>query len=110
MQSSHQRRSFLNWLGIFILVLGTGTGEFIYSRSLRDRGPDGDGAGQSPYDSRTYQRTMERLNGKFGALMDQWTQAIGKLGEPKPLAIFIGAFSMLVAGGCFLLASRLPRE
>jgi hypothetical protein len=110
MQSPHQRRSFLNWLGIGILIVGMGAAEFIWSRSLRDQRPDGDAAGPSPYESRVYERTMERMSGKFGALMDQWTRAIAGLGEPRPLAITVGVCSMLAAGGCFFLASRFPRE
>jgi hypothetical protein len=110
MQSPHQRRSFLNWLGIGILIVGIGAGEFIWSRSLREQRPDGDDAGPSPYESRVYERTMERMSGKFGALMDQWTRAIAGLGEPRLLAITIGVCSMLAAGACFFLASRFPRE
>jgi hypothetical protein len=107
MQSPKQRRSFLNRLGIGILIVGMGTGEFIYTRSLHKREVDDAAADASPYDSRTYKRSMERVSGKFGALMDRWMQTIAGLGEPKPLAITIGAISMLTAGGCFLLAARM---
>jgi len=108
MQSSTSRRSLLNYIGIVILIAGMATGEFIYWRSLgRRSGTDDPG---SLYDSRVYEQTMERTVGVFGVLLDQWSRSFAKLKEPKPLAITIAAVSMLAAGGCFLAASRMPRD
>jgi hypothetical protein len=111
MQSLISRRSLLNYTGIVILLTGMSTGEYIYWRSLHGSsgGDDGNSA-LSPYDSRVYQREMEVNVGTFGLIMDQWTRSFAKLGEPGPLAITISVVSMLAAGGCFLTASRLPRE
>ena len=59
-------------------------------------------------DSRAYQQGVERNGGVFGLLMVQWTNALAKLGEPRPLAITIMVAANLAAGGCFLVAARLP--
>jgi len=111
MQSSISRRSLLNYTGLVILIAGMCTGEFIYWRSLHG----GSGAGDEDplsgqYDSRVYQREMEVNVGTFGLIMDQWSRSFAKLKEPGPLAITITVVSMLAAGGCFFVASRLPRD
>ncbi len=101
----------LNYIGIFILLAGIGTGEFIYWRSLKSgsRGDDQD-ALAAQYDSRAYQREVQTYVGTYGLLMDQWSRAAAKLKEPKPLAITIAVLSILVAGGFFLVAARMPRD
>ena len=106
MQST-SRRSMLNYIGIAILIVGLGAGEFIYWRSLRHESAAGDA--DSPYDSRVYEQTMERTVGIFGVIMDQWSRTAERLEEPRPLAITIGVASMVAAGGCFMAASRMPR-
>jgi hypothetical protein len=111
MQSPISRRSLLNYIGIFILLAGTGSGEFIYWRSLQNGpGSDDNDALNSQYDSRVYQRGVQMYVGAFGLIMDQWSRAAAKLGEPRPLAITITVLSMLAAGGCFIAASRMPRD
>jgi len=89
-------------------MAGVGAGEFIYWRG-------GSGTGDadpllSQYDSRVYQRDVQMYVGTFGLIMGQWSRAAAKLGEPGPLAIVIAVGSMLAAGGCFLVASRMPRD
>ena len=60
MQSPISRRSLLNYIGIFILLAGTGSGEFIYWRSLQNGpGSDDNDALNSQYDSRVYQREVQ---------------------------------------------------
>jgi hypothetical protein len=111
MPSSISRRSLLNYIGLFLLVAGLGVGEFIYWRSLQSGSEDNQGDPlSSQYDSRAYQRQVQTYVGTFGLIMDQWSRAIAKLGEPKPLAITIIVLSMLAAGGCFIAASRMPRD
>jgi hypothetical protein len=105
------RRSLLNYIGLFILVAGMGIGEFIYWRSLQSGAEKDEGDPLlSQYDSRAYQRQVQMYVGTFGLIMDQWSRAIAKLGEPKPLAITITVLSMLAAGGCFIAASRMPPD
>ena len=111
MQSSISRRTFLNYTGIVILLAGICIGEFIYWRSLHG----GAGAGDEDpllwqYDSRLYQREIEVNVGTFGLIMDQWSRSFAKLKEPGPLAITIAVVSMLTAGGCFFVASRMPGD
>ena len=111
MQSPGSRRSLLNYIGIAVLIAGMGAGEFIYWRSLQG----GSGTGDedpllSQYDSRLYQRDVQMYVGTFGLLMDQWSRSVAKLGEPRPLAITISVLSIRAAGGCFLAASRMPRD
>jgi hypothetical protein len=108
MQSATSQRSLLNYIGVAVLIAGMATGEFIYWRSL-GRDTDTGDAG-SPYESRVYEQTIERTTGVFGLLMDQWSRSVAKLAEPRPLAITIAVVSMLAAGGCFLTASRMPRD
>jgi hypothetical protein len=107
MQSA-SRRSFLNYIGIAILIMGMAAGEFIYWRSLRSDATDDEA--DSPYHSRVYEQTIERTIGVFGVIMDQWARGIAELKEPKPLAITIAVVSMVAAGGCFVAAGRMPRE
>jgi hypothetical protein len=107
MQST-SRRSLLNYIGIAILITGVATGEFIYWRSLQNDSAADDG--ESPYDSRVYEQTIERTIGVFGVIMDQWSRSLGKLKEPKPLAITIVVVSILAAGGCFMAAAWMPGE
>lgn len=110
MQSPSSRRSLLNYIGIAILMLGMSTGEFVYWRSLQtpDRTSDEDII-LTPESSRLYERSVETNVGIFGMIMVKWSHALSKLGEPRPLAITLCAVSGLVAGGCFLLASRIPQ-
>jgi hypothetical protein len=101
---SLSRRTLLNYIGIAILILGIGAGEFIYWRGLqRDATADAD----SPYDSRAYEQDVERTVGVFGLIMDEISRA---LHEPGPMGITIAIVSAAAAGGCFFVASRLPRE
>jgi hypothetical protein len=105
------RRSLLNYIGLFILVAGLGVGEFIYWRSLQSGSGDNEiDPLSAQYDSRAYQRQVQTYVGTFGLIMDQWSRAIAKIGEPKPLAISISVLSMVAAGGCFIAASRMPRD
>jgi hypothetical protein len=104
------RRSLLNYIGLFILLAGISVGEFIYWRSLRSGSERDEDPLTSQYDSRAYQRQVQTYVGTFGLIMDQWSRAIAKIGEPKPLAITISVLSMIAAGGCFIVASRMPRD
>ena len=101
------RRALLNYVGLFILIAGMGTAEVIYWRSLHQEAGD---FVDSPYDSRVFEQTMERTVGVFGLLMDEWSRGVAKLEEPKPLAITIAVVSMMAAGGCFFVASRMEGE
>jgi hypothetical protein len=114
MRFSISGRSLLNYAGVAILIAGMAVGEFVYWRSLQGARGGMDGSNDdsllSPYNSRVYERDMQRYIGTFGLIIDQWTRSLARLEEPKPLAITIAAVSMLVAGGCFIVASRMPRS
>jgi hypothetical protein len=111
MQSPTSRRALLNYIGVLILLAGMGAGEFIYWRSLQGgSGTDAEDPLLSQYDSRVYQRDVRMYVGTFGLIMNQWSRAAAKLGEPRPLAITITVLSMLAAGGCFMVASRMRRD
>ena len=110
MQPTSSQRSLLNYVGIAILMLGMITGELIYWRSLHTTdAPDERDLLLTPETSRAYERAVETNTGTFGLVMVQISHGIGHLTEPKPLAITICGVSALVAGGCFLAASRQPR-
>jgi len=111
MQSSSSRRSLLNYIGIGILMVGMGTGEFTYWRSLHvpNRINDDDLI-LTPETSRLYERSVETNVGTLGLIMVQCSRALGKLQEPRPLAITVCLFSALAAGGCFLVAARMPQD
>ena len=110
-QSPTSLRSLLNYIGIAILLAGVGAGEFIYWRSLHNGSAAGD---EDPllwqHDSAAYQHQVEENVGVLGVVVDQWSRAAADLREPKPLAITLAVISMLAGGGCFLVASRMPRE
>ena len=110
MHSPSSRRSLLNYAGIVILIIGLGTGEFIYRRSLKNAAAQNDDPLAAQYESKVYTRDVQMYGGTFTVLMDKWTRALGQLGEPKPLAITISVVSLLAAGGCFVIASRMPRN
>ena len=111
MPPTSSQRSLLNYAGIAILMAGMLTGELIYWRSLH--APDSTSDRDlllTPESARAYERAVQTNTGTFGLIMVQISHAIGKLTEPKPLAITICSVSALAAGGCFLAASRKPRE
>ena len=109
MKSATSRRSFVNYLGIVILLAGMSVGCFIYWRSLQgDQGAADDDALAELENSRAYQQGVERNVGALGLLMVQCSDAVATLGEPRPLAITIMVAANLAAGGCFLVAARLP--
>jgi hypothetical protein len=110
MQSLAARRALLNYFGVFILLAGVGVGTFIYWRSLQaGSGNANEDPLLSQYDSRIYQRDVQMYVGTFGLIMDEWSRAAGRLTEPRPLAITIIMLSTVVAGACFVAASRIPR-
>ena len=101
------RRSLLNYIGIFILMIGMGAGEFIYWRSLHGASETGEDPLLWQHDSAAYQREVQTYVGTLGFTLSQWAQTAA---EPKALGIEIAVASMLAAGGCFILASRMPRD
>lgn len=103
----HLTRSLLNYIGIAILILGLASGEFIYWRSLKNATADD---ADSPYDSRVYEQDVERTIGVFGLIMDEISRSIGRLREPGPMGITVAVVSVVAAGGCFFVASRMPPE
>ena len=105
---SVSRRTLLNYIAIAILIFGMAIAEFIYWRSLQQPAPPEDA--DSPYNSKVYEQEMEKNVGVFGVIMDQWARSAAALAEPRPLAITIAVVSLLVAGGCFAAAARMPRE
>ena len=108
-QSMSARRSLLNHVGIAILIIGVAVGEFIYWRSQKNADVD-DSVEEQMYNSRTYIRNVQVNLGTFGMLMDQWTRAAEKLGQPRPLAITIIVVSALSSGTCFAVAARMPKD
>ncbi len=104
---SLSRRTLLNYIGVAILILGLGSGEFIYWRGLKsDAAADAD----SPYDTNAYEQAVQRNVGVFGLIMDEVSRSLGKLREPGPMGIAVALVSVAAAGGCFYTASRLPPE
>jgi hypothetical protein len=101
---SLSRRTLLNYIGIAILILGIGTGEFVYWRGLKsEESTDPD----SPYTSRVYEQDVQRTVGVFGLIMVDISQA---LHDPGTMGISIAVVSAALAGGCFFVASRMPPE
>ena len=85
-------------------------GCFLYWRSLQSQpaADDNDQALAEMEQSRVYEQAVERNVGGFGLLMSQAADAVAKLGEPRPFAITVMVLANLTAGGCFLVATRLP--
>ncbi|HWB58431.1 MAG TPA: hypothetical protein VG733_03025 [Chthoniobacteraceae bacterium] len=100
MQSSHTRRSLFNYAGIAILMLGLATGEFIYWRATQNDDPDIAG-------TKSYELQVEENTGVFGIITAEIDRVFT---DPKAMAVAIWVISAAAAGGCFLVASRMPRE
>ncbi len=110
MISALARRSLVNYLGIFVLLAGFSVGDYKYWRSLQtDQEPSDEAMLLSQYNFHAYAQSVQRNVGTFGMLVNQWSLTLARLGEPRPFAITIMAVSGLVAGGCFFVASRMPR-
>ncbi len=103
------RRSLVNYIGIAILIAGLATGEFIYWHALRHPA-DADNPLLWQENTKSYQQEEASYMGTFGSIMDSWLHAIESLGDPRHLAVAIAVGSMLVAGGCFLIALRMPSQ
>ena len=106
--SNAARRSLLNYIGIAILMAGMILGEVIYWRGLHSDQTRDEDLLLTPETSRVYERNVGMTVGTFGLILDKWTRALASLKEPKPLAITLGAVSIVTAGGCFLLARKFP--
>jgi hypothetical protein len=103
-----QRRSLLNYVGVGVLIFGMIAGELIYWHGLRNPPPDYGPDWQT--NTAVYEQTIERTVGDWGVVYDKIQRGLASLAAPRPLAIIICVASMIAAGGCFLFASRLPRE
>ncbi len=107
MPSIQVRRLRLQVIGIVVLLAGLSIGGFIRWRSPQEDAETDDDVLVMQENSKAYEREVERNVGTFGLLMSQWSQAIAKLGQPRPLAMTFVLVSGLMAGGFFLAASRL---
>jgi hypothetical protein len=109
MPFSPGQRTLLRRCGAAILFVGICSGAFIYwsapqrvdasnSEAVYDDSP------LVPDDSRRYAHDTEMNFGKVGGLVDKWMRLAARWSEPKPLAITIIVVSVLISGGCFVLA------
>lgn len=106
-------RKALNLLGVLVLLFGLGSAVNIYRRGQenaknQEMSEDEDST-LSPVDSKRLSRDMEMNWGKLGLLTEKAFLLADEWKKPKPLAITVGAMSILIGGGCFLAARWVSR-
>lgn len=108
-------RTYLNLLGIILLVLGLACATFVYrAASGLETGPGdaigyeqgGEGAYRvSPEDSKSYERSMELYGGKANLLADELRRWLAGLWHGKSLAFTIGFITIAASLAVFGLAN-----
>ena len=63
-----------------------------------------------PEDSKQYLREIQMYGGTANLLATEVREWIASLWHGKRLAYTVGTLSLLVSGGCFFVAGRLPLE
>ncbi len=97
--SSKRRARKLRITGVILLALGIAGAGIIYWLGMRE--PDVSGDLSMVGFNRAETRQMERLYGKQGELIEEWSD---DLKQPGTQAAIIAIFSGIVASACFYFA------
>ncbi len=100
-----RRSARLRLVGTLVLALGIGGAGVAYWLGFRSTDSNDD-LSMMGY-NKAERRQMERLYGKMGALLDDWTD---DLKRPGTQMVLIAGFSVLIAGGCFYFARLLEYD
>jgi hypothetical protein len=96
-------------LAILLVGLCSGTAIYFLAEDLPDEGDgyvvvDGKTYPGGIYQSKRYQRDLERFGGKANVLFDEFSRWFGSLWQGKWLGITIGWISIALSAGLFLFA------
>jgi hypothetical protein len=105
----------LNIIGVLILLVGVGSGFFIYRAALRDSAEALNfepGSGRPfqirPEYTKTYRHDMELYGGKANVALDQFMRDFAGLWQGKRLAFTVAGLAIFVSLVIFYIAHQLP--
>jgi len=108
------RRTFLNVIGVIILLVGLGTAFLIYrtaANEARDVLGYDQGNGSvypiNPDDSKKYLRDMELYGGKANVIADEFRRWFAGLWHGESLAFMVGGITILIAICIFYAANHV---
>ena len=112
---SLKSRLYICSLAILIVGLCAATAIYFLSNDLPDDGDgyvmvDGKSYPAGVYQSKRYQRDLERFGGKANVIFDELSRWFGSLWRGKRLGITLGWLSVVASLGLFLLARYLYPE
>ena len=106
------RRTYLNFLGVIVLILGLCSAVFIYRTAGNDLNgtlgyEEGDGSVYPvmPEDSKSYQRSLELYGGKANVLADEIRRWLIGLWHGKSLAFTTAFITIFVSLAIFCAAN-----
>ncbi len=100
------RRVPLQILAVALLLVGLGTGGFLYWHAGRPD-PESEEITRAQEQTRAYELAMQKNVGPVGLMMSQWSD---RLGSPRGVAVEVALAGCLAAGVCFFLAAHPPPE
>jgi hypothetical protein len=109
-------RTYLNLIGIIILLVGLGTAALIYRTAEHDSNTGALGyeiiGGQAypimPEDSKVYLGNLQRYGGKELVLIDEVNRWFGGLWHGKSLAFTVTFLTIVIFFAVLFIANHLP--
>ncbi len=106
-------RKCLNFIGVIILLIGSGSALLIHLTAQEDLGgvlgyENGSAYPIMPEDSRQYLRGLALYGGTANVLADEFRRWFAGLWHGKALAFTVICITVLVSSGVFYAANRLP--
>ena len=107
--------TYLNLIGVLILLVGLGSAILIYRIAENDSNSvlgyeEGNGSVYPvrPEDSKKYLRDMELYGGKANVLVDEFNRWFIGLWHGESLAYTVGCITIFISFGVFYAAHHLP--
>ncbi|MEI7636674.1 MAG: hypothetical protein WCJ37_05165 [Syntrophus sp. (in: bacteria)] len=108
-------QTYLNLIGIIILLVGLGSATLIYITAENDSGDvlgyeviDGQAYPIYPEDSKMYVHDLQVIGGKASVLIDEFRRWFAGLWRGKTLAFTVAFISILISIPFFFFAKHLP--
>lgn len=109
------RRNYLNFASVFILLFGLGSAVWIYQSALNNSNrvlgyEEGGGSVYpvAPEDSKMFLRDLELYGGKANIFAYKLRLWFAGLWHGKSLAVIVGCITILLSFGFFYAANHLP--